>query len=45
MTWNDVMGTMDGEVYDLLFPAQKVAHEAYSNWTGSGRTRSYSTTA
>ena len=30
VTWEDVAGMADGEVYDLLFPAQRAAREAYA---------------
>ena len=30
VTWGDVADMTAGEVYDLLFPAQAVAREAYS---------------
>lgn len=30
VTWDDVRGMTDGEVYDLLFPAQRAAREAYA---------------
>ena len=31
VTWEDVAGMPDGEVYDLLFPAQKAARDAYAD--------------
>ena len=30
VTWDDVAEKSDGEVYDLLFPAQKASREAYA---------------
>ncbi len=30
VTWEDVSGMTDGEVYDLLFPAQRTAADAYA---------------
>ena len=30
VTWEDVAGMADSEVYDLLFPAQRAAREAYA---------------